>query len=57
MDMLENPCNVSQSSETSERHFHPAYCPPEAIPWWGSYDAVKADLWSLGVLLYKLVSQ
>jgi len=54
--MLENPIDISTSKETSDRHFHPAYCPPEAIPWWGDYDAASADSWTLGILLYRMVA-
>lgn len=56
LDMLENPIDISISKETSDRHFHPAYCPPEAIPWWGDYDAASADSWTLGILLYRMVA-
>jgi len=56
LDMLENPIDISTCKETSDRHFHPAYCPPEAIPWWGDYDAASADAWTLGILLYRMVA-
>ena len=54
--MLETPINISTSKKTSDRHFHPAYCPPEAVPWLGDYDAASADSWTLGILLYRMVA-
>jgi len=54
--MLENPLNTENSKMTSDRLFHPAYFPPEAIPWFGDYDAILADSWALGILLYKMVA-
>ena len=55
--MLESPIDISISKKTSDRKFHPAYCPPESVPWLDAadYDAAAADSWSLGILLYRMV--
>jgi serine/threonine protein kinase len=57
MDLLDNPMDITEGNEAIDRHYHPAYCPPEAIPFFGvAYDSVKADAWAAGILLYKMVT-
>ena len=56
MDLLDNPVDITEGNEAIDREYHPAYCPPEAIPCFGPYDSVKADAWAAGILLYKMVT-
>jgi len=56
MDILQNPIDTTDTNLTQNRLYNPAYCSPEAVPWWGPYDVTKADVWSCGILLYGLLS-
>lgn len=56
LDLLQTPIDTADSNMTSNRLYNPAYCSPEAVPWWGPYDVLKADVWSCGILLYALLT-
>ena len=58
MDLIQSPFDTTDSSLTSSRLYSPAYCSPEAVPWLhlAPYDILKADIWSLGILLYALLT-
>ncbi|CAG5080893.1 Oidioi.mRNA.OKI2018_I69.PAR.g9730.t1.cds [Oikopleura dioica] len=56
-DMLDSPIDTSDSPVTSLRNYSVFYCAPELIfDIENDFDIVKADLWSLGILLFKMLT-
>ena len=55
--MLDSPIDTTDSPLTSLRKYSLFYCAPELILDRDSdFDIVKADLWSLGILLFKMLT-